>query len=157
MLLLLLLPLAQLCTGAVVTVRVGFFQEFHAHDAAIAQEYYDSAAPVAGGGDEYRFQFFQVSQGIRAMSALENERLDIAEVGSSPFALGVARGVNATLLSLVAMKGDADGGTEGIVVNGTQTRAPQDLVGKTVGVPFGSTAHYNQLFFCQQVRLPLVQ
>ena len=43
------------------------------------------------------------------MSALDNNRLDITEVGSSPFALGVARGVNATLLSLVAMKGDASG------------------------------------------------
>ena len=142
---------------AVVTVRVGYFQEFHAHDAAIASGYYDT--------DEYQFQFFQLSQGIRAMSALDNNRLDITEAGSSPFALGVARGINATLLSLVAMKGDASGGTEGIVVRSkgnsssgiAATLAPQDLSGKTVGVPFGSTAHYNTLFFLEQVRLPFAQ
>lgn len=82
-------------------------------------------------------------------SRLDSLQLDLAAIGSTPWSQAVARGVDAQEIYTIQYMGESQGiyvrpndveyGYEGIVT-------PYDLRNRTVGVPFGSTTHYQLLF-----------
>lgn len=71
--------------------------------------------------------------------------MDIALSGSSSVAAGYSRAVD---LQVIYVHGDIKD-AEALVVNDTIT-APQDLKGKTIAAPFGSTTHFHLLFALEQ-------
>jgi taurine transport system substrate-binding protein len=78
--------------------------------------------------------------------------IDISLNGSSPTAAGYSRGVEMQVVYIYDNINDA----EALVVNDSIT-APQDMVGKTIAVPFGSTTHFHMMFALEQFGLDAKQ
>ena len=92
------------------------------------------------------------SSGNFAASRLDSSQLDIANLGSTPLAQAIARGIDLQVVYISHYMGDS----QGIYVRAstppsdndsyTSITNPFELRGRTVGVPFGSTMHYQVLF-----------
>jgi len=93
-------------------------------------------------------EFFKFSSGGEVISALASGSIDISLNGSSPSAAGYSRGVDLQVVYIYDNINDA----EALVVNDKIT-APQDMVGKTIAVPFGSTTHFHMMFALDQFGL----
>ncbi|RBW48577.1 taurine ABC transporter substrate-binding protein [Marinobacter sp. F3R11] len=88
--------------------------------------------------------------GAKVITAMASGDIDIASAGSSPIAAAISRGVDVELVWILENINEA----EALVVrNGSGILAPQDLKGKTLGVPFVSTTHFHALFALEQFGL----
>lgn len=80
--------------------------------------------------------------GAEVNAAIASGAIDIGYVGSSPLAAAASNRLPIQAFFIATLIGEA----EALVVrNGSGIKAPQDLAGKTVAVPFVSTAHYSLL------------
>ncbi|WP_417597491.1 taurine ABC transporter substrate-binding protein [Oceanospirillum sp.] len=88
--------------------------------------------------------------GAKVITAMASGDVDIATAGSSPIAAAISRGVDIELVWILENINEA----EALVVRkGSGITAPQDLKGKTLGVPFVSTTHFHTLFALEQFGL----
>ncbi|WP_091996803.1 taurine ABC transporter substrate-binding protein [Paraburkholderia lycopersici] len=131
--------LAVLLThGAAVraeTVNIAY--QYGADPAKLAQA---SAAYEKATGWTINWRRFDT--GADVVAALASGDIQIGDVGSSPFAAAVSRGVPVEAVVVNALTGDS----EALVVrNGAHIDKPQDLIGKTIATPFVSTSHYSLL------------
>ena len=90
--------------------------------------------------------FIPFTSGDAVIEALTSGTVDIALGGSWSVAAGYSREVD---LQVIHVQGDIKD-AEALVVNDTIT-APQDLKGKTIAAPFGSTTHFHLLFALEQL------
>jgi taurine transport system substrate-binding protein len=117
------------------TVNIAY--QYGADPAKLAQA---SAAYEKATGWTINWRRFDT--GADVVAALASGDIQIGDVGSSPFAAAVSRGVPIEAVVLNALTG----GSEALVVrNGAHIDKPQDLIGKTIATPFVSTAHYSLL------------
>lgn len=80
--------------------------------------------------------------GAEVNAAIASGSVDIGYVGSSPLAAAASNKLPIQAFFIAALIGDS----EALVVrDGSGIKAPEDLVGKTVAVPFVSTTHYSLL------------
>ncbi|GBD42559.1 Taurine-binding periplasmic protein [bacterium HR40] len=89
-------------------------------------------------------RWVKFDSGAKAIQALASGEVDIAVAGSSAIAVATSRGVDIQLFMLEADIASA----EALVVrnrSGIDRREPLTLVGKRIGVPFVSTAHFHML------------
>ena len=93
--------------------------------------------------------FVRFTSGTEVINAMASGSVDISLNGSSPTAAGYSRGVDLQVIYIYDNINDA----EALVVNDSVT-APQDLIGKTIAVPFGSTTHFHMMFALQQFNIP---
>ncbi len=93
-------------------------------------------------------EFFKFTSGTEVINAMASGSIDISLNGSSPTAAGYSRGVDLQVIYIYDNINDA----EALVVNDKIT-APQDMVGKTIAVPFGSTTHFHMMFALEQLGL----
>ena len=93
-------------------------------------------------------EFVQFNSGTEVINAMASDSIDISLNGSSPTAAGFSRGVDLQVVYIYDNINDA----EALVVDDTVT-APQDLVGKTIAVPFGSTTHFHMMFALEQFNI----
>lgn len=93
-------------------------------------------------------EFFKFTSGTEVINAMASGSIDISLNGSSPTAAGYSRGVDMQVIYIYDNINDA----EALVVNDKIT-APQDMVGKTIAVPFGSTTHFHMMFALEQFGL----
>ncbi|MEW5722793.1 MAG: glycine betaine ABC transporter substrate-binding protein, partial [Thermodesulfobacteriota bacterium] len=85
-------------------------------------------------------QWVPVSSGVQAHSALADGTMDIALLGSSPAAAGVAKGIPLEVIWIHDIIGD----NEALVVReNSGINKVEDLGGKIIAAPFGSTTHYH--------------
>ena len=91
-------------------------------------------------------EFFKFTSGTEVINAMASGSIDISLNGSSPTAAGYSRGVDLQVIYIYDNINDA----EALVVNDKVT-APQDLMGKTIAVPFGSTTHFHMMFALEQL------
>ncbi len=91
-------------------------------------------------------EFFKFTSGTEVINAMASGSVDISLNGSSPTAAGYSRGVDLQVIYVYDNINDA----EALVVNDKIT-APQDLKGKTIAVPFGSTTHFHMMFALEQL------
>ncbi len=92
-------------------------------------------------GREIRWRRFD--SGAKVLTAMASGDVQIALAGSSPIAAGVSRGIDMQLFWIA----EDIGAAEALVVrDGSGIKAPADLAGKKLGVPFASTTHYHTLF-----------
>ena len=91
-------------------------------------------------------EFFKFTSGTEVINAMASGSIDISLNGSSPTAAGYSRGVDLQVIYVYDNINDA----EALVVNDKVT-APQDLKGKTIAVPFGSTTHFHMMFALEQL------
>jgi taurine transport system substrate-binding protein len=97
-------------------------------------------------------EFYKFSSGTEVINAMASGSIDISLNGSSPTAAGYSRGVEMQVVYIYDNINDA----EALVVNDSIT-APQDMVGKTIAVPFGSTTHFHMMFALEQFGLDAKQ
>lgn len=98
----------------------------------------------------YDIEWRKFDSGSAAINAIASGDVHIAVAGSSPIAILASRGIKAKLFWILEDIADA----EALVVrNGSGINAPQDLKGKTIGVPFGSTTHFHALFALEQFKI----
>lgn len=98
----------------------------------------------------YDIEWRKFDSGSAAINAVASGDVDIAVAGSSPIAILASRGIKAKLFWILEDIADA----EALVVrNGTGILAPQDLEGKRLAVPFGSTTHFHALFALEQFNI----
>ncbi len=91
-------------------------------------------------------EFFKFTSGTEVINAMASGSIDISLNGSSPTAAGFSRGVDLQVIYIYDNINDA----EALVVN-DKIVGPQDLKGKTIAVPFGSTTHFHMMFALEQV------
>lgn len=119
-------------------VTVGFqlvYGPWKAHMADIAKN------GLAGKSVE----FVKFTSGTEVINAMASGSVDISLNGSSPTAAGYSRGVGLHVIYVYDNINDA----EALVVDDSIT-SPQDLKGKTIAVPFGSTTHFHMMFALEQ-------
>ncbi|GAB7524957.1 taurine ABC transporter substrate-binding protein [Paraburkholderia sp. 2C] len=117
------------------TVNIAY--QYGADPAKLAQA---SAAYEKATGWTINWRRFDTGADI--VAALASGDIQIGDVGSSPFAAAVSRGVPIEAVVLNALTG----GSEALVVrNGAHIDKPQDLIGKTIATPYVSTSHYSLL------------
>lgn len=84
-------------------------------------------------------EWIPLSSGVQGHRGLAEGKLDIALLGSSPAALGIVRGIPLQVIWIHDIIAD----NEALVVkNNSGIDRVEDLVGKTVATPFGSTSDY---------------
>ncbi len=93
-------------------------------------------------------EFVELTGPAEVMSALLSGSVDIALSGSPPTAAGYSQGVDLQVIYIYDNINDA----EALVVDESIT-APQDLAGKTIAVPFGSTTHFHLIFALEQFKI----
>jgi taurine transport system substrate-binding protein len=93
-------------------------------------------------------EFVKFTSGTEVINAMASGAIDISLNGSSPSAAGYSRGVDLQVIYIYDNINDA----EALVVNDKIT-APQDLRGKTIAVPFGSTTHFHMMFALEQFNI----
>lgn len=82
------------------------------------------------------------SSGKDVNTALASGSIDVSELGTSPTALGIASGLQYTVVGI----GDIIGSAESLVVKkDSGIQSINDLKGKKIATPFASTAHYSLL------------
>jgi len=95
-------------------------------------------------------EFIQFNSGGDVINAIASGAIDISLNGSSPTAAGYSRGIDIQVIYIYDNINDA----EALVVrNGSGIVAPQDLKGKKIAVPFGSTTHFHMMFALEQFGL----
>jgi len=97
-------------------------------------------------------EFFKFTSGTEVINAMASGSIDISLNGSSPTAAAYSRGVDLQVIYIYDNINDA----EALVVN-DQITAPQDMKGKTIAVPFGSTTHFHMMFALEQLGLDAKQ
>ncbi|MDO6461716.1 taurine ABC transporter substrate-binding protein [Granulosicoccaceae sp. 1_MG-2023] len=133
-----------LSTGAMAdTLTIGYQGMMNPWKSVI-----DSGALEEATGLDIEWRRFD--SGAKVITAMASGDIDIASAGSSPIAAAVSRGVNIELVWILENINEA----EALVVkDGSGIVAPQDLKGKTLGVPFVSTTHFHALFALEQFGL----
>lgn len=87
-----------------------------------------------------KVNFREFDTGAQMTAVMASGDVQIAySLGLIPFASAVTQGVSLKAVGIA----DSYSEVENIVIrNGTGITSPRDLIGKTVGVPYGTTAHY---------------
>ena len=93
-------------------------------------------------------EFVRFTSGSEVINAMASGSVDISLSGSSPTAAGFSRGVDMQVIYVY----DNINNAEALVVDESIT-APQDLAGKTIAVPFGSTTHFHMMFALEQFNI----
>lgn len=92
-------------------------------------------------------ELIQFNSGGDVINAMASGSIDISLNGSSPTAAGYSRGVD---LQVVYIYDNINNAEALVVRNGSGIIAPQDLKGKKIAVPFGSTTHFHMMFALEQ-------
>ncbi|MCY4487952.1 MAG: ABC transporter substrate-binding protein [Deltaproteobacteria bacterium] len=94
-------------------------------------------------------EFVKFTSGSEVVDAMASGSVDISFIGSSPMAAGYSRDVDLQVIYVH----DNIHNAEALVVDDSIS-APQDLRGKTIAAPFGSTAHFHLMFALEQFNIP---
>lgn len=124
-----------LTAGAVLAqdVIIGHFGSPTPMQVARASGAFDAAT---GWTIEWR----QFGSGTEVIAAMASGDVQVAELGSSPLAIGASQGVEYQLFMIAQGLGTAE---SLIAKEGSGIAALEDVRGKRIAVPVGSTAHYS--------------
>lgn len=88
----------------------------------------------------YKISWRKFDAGTDVIAAMASGGIKLAELGSSPLAIGASQGVDYQLFAISNVIGAA----EALVArNGAGIDKLADIAGKKIGVPLGSTAHFS--------------
>ena len=133
-------------TQEVIRVHYGYFPEARPIHSACARGWLD----LRLGNTLYQVSCYPQTSGNFAASRLDNGQLHIANLGSTPLAQAIARGIDLQVVYISHYMGNS----QGIYVRGEERgykpiTNPFELVNRTIAVPFGSTMHYQVLFLLE--------
>ena len=129
-------------TLAARVIRFGYFAEAQTHAVGCARGLFhlEGTTDAAGNPVDLEVVCLPQSSGGYAVAKLDRGDLDVAVLGSTPWAMAVSRGVDLSAFYVPHSKGDS----QALVTRDT-IATPRDLHGKTIATPFGSTAHQHLL------------
>ena len=136
------LTVGMVAGGQAADVTIGYQLVYGPWKARMAQL-------EANGLGGKSVKFVRFTSGSEVISAMASGSVDISLSGSSPTAAGYSRGVDMQVIYVY----DNINNAEALVVDDSIS-APQDLVGKTIAVPFGSTTHFHMMFALEQFNIP---
>src|SRR5574343_1051127 len=119
--------------GLAETIIIGNFGSPTPMPVARANKAFDAAT---GWDIEWR----TFGSGTEVIAAMASGDVTIAELGSSPLAIGASQGVPLQLFMIAQGLGTAE---SLIAKEGSGIEKIEDLKGKKVAVPVGSTSHYS--------------
>jgi taurine transport system substrate-binding protein len=126
---------SAIAAQAADAIRIGYQTNVDPAKVEQADGVYDKAF---GRAADWR----KFDSGAEVNAAIAGGSIDIGLVGSSPLAVAASNRLPVETFLIADLIGDA----ESLVVrNGSGIAKPEDLVGKTVAVPFVSTTHYSLL------------
>lgn len=100
---------------------------------------------------QHAIQWKKFDAGSDVVNALASGDVDIGNIGTSPLAAATSRDLPIEVFFIAAKLGSS----EALVVsNKSNIQTPQDLIGKTVAVPFVSTTHYSLLSALKHWNIP---
>ena len=140
--------------GIAVLVVIGLAVSVHAADVTVGfQLVYGPwkarmAELKADGLGGKSIEFIKFTSGAEVINAMASGSVDISLSGSSPTAAAYSRGVDLQVIYVY----DNINNAEALVVDDSIT-APQDLIGKTIAVPFSSTTHFHMMFALEQFNI----
>ncbi len=124
-------------------VTIGYMGMFNPWKHAVSEQLVEKETG-------YTVKWRRFDSGAKVISAMASGSVDIANAGSSPIAAAVSRGVDLEVFWITENIADA----EALVVrNDSGIKAPSDLKGKRIAVPFVSTTHFHALFALEQFGL----
>ena len=135
-----LLPILAAARGNASEVRFGYFVDVMPHLTACARGWLDTP--------EFTVGCLPQSSGTFAVAKLEDGLLDMAMIGSAPFASAMSRGSDIVGVHVYAWGQSNEG-----LVSRQLLGSPAELAGATIGVPVGSTSHYQLVFFLELLGL----
>lgn len=142
--------LGQLMKGiaaAAILVGIGSATAL-AQDKSITIGHFGNATPMqlVAASDAlsketgWTIEWRKFQAGTDVIAAMASGDIKLAELGSSPLAIAATQGVDLQLF----MISDGIGSAEALIArDGTGIEKLEDLKGKNVGVPLGSTAHFS--------------
>jgi taurine transport system substrate-binding protein len=142
------------CCIAAAMLATLAIQPAYAQDKEVTIAYQQIVDPwvvsIANGSIEkatgYKINWRQFESGAKVATAMASGDVKVGVIGSSPLAAAVSQGVDLQLFWIL----DSINQAEALVVrNGANISKPEDLKGKTIGVPFVSTTHYHMMFALQ--------
>jgi taurine transport system substrate-binding protein len=90
-------------------------------------------------GEKEKTDFMTVSSGAQVISAMAGDSMDICNVGSSPMVVGFCNGLKISMVYVEKIITDS----ECLAVrNGSGISTIKDLKGKSIGLPFNTSAHF---------------
>ncbi len=124
-----------LTTGATLaeTVIIGNFGSPTPMQVARAEKKFEAAT-----GWEIEWRTF--GSGTEVIAAMASGDVQVAELGSSPLSIGTSQGVEIQLFMIAQGLGTAE---SLIAKQGSGIEKLEDVKGKRIAVPVGSTAHYS--------------
>ena len=125
------------------TVRISYFTTPDPSKLAMAHRIVDAVTGC-------KIEWLQTVSGMVGVQMLQNGSLDIGCLGSSPTVIGLMppHSLDYEVISVQRESWD----TEALIVR-PNIRNPQDLHGKTLACPAGSTSHYQLLYLIDQLKL----
>lgn len=126
----------------------GKFRQHRSHGGKNCNRYVwnadtDASGYPAGDVDKatgWEIEWRKFASGAEVIAAMASGDLKISEIGSSPLAIGASQGVDYQLFGIF----DVIGAAEALIArDGSGIAKAEDLKGKKVAVPLGSTAHYS--------------
>lgn len=88
----------------------------------------------------WTIEWRQFGSGTEVIAAMASGDVQVAELGSSPLAIGASQGVDYQLFMIAQGLGTAE---SLIAKAGSGIASLEDVKGKRIAVPIGSTAHYS--------------
>jgi taurine transport system substrate-binding protein len=122
-----------LATAQDKTITIGHFGTPLPFHAAVMSGEFEKATG-------YKIEWRKFGAGTEVIAAMASGDIKISELGSSPLAIGATQGVDYQLFAVSNVIGEAEAL---IARNDSGIEKIEDLKGKKVGVPLGSTAHYS--------------
>ena len=98
----------------------------------------------------YAVKWVKFGGGGDVIRAMASGNVDVGEAGSSPIAAAASQGLPITLFWILDDIANAE---QLVARNGSGIKSIADLKGKTVAVPFVSTAHYQLMYALQEAGL----
>ena len=130
---------AAACFGAAVaqaqdkSIIIGHFGTPLPFHAAVVSGEFEKATG-------WKIEWRKFGAGSEVIAAMASGDIKMSELGSSPLAIGATQGVDYQLFAVSNVIGEAEAL---IARDGSGIESVEDLKGKKVGVPLGSTAHYS--------------
>ena len=132
---LLILQFFAVTVAAEDVINIGYQTGIEPAKLAIANAEYEKLT-------NSKINWRRFDNGAEVVRAIASGDIDIGNVGSSVVATAVTRRLPIETFLIAAQLGESEAL---IVRNNAGINSPQDLIGKTIAVPFVSTSHYSLL------------
>ena len=137
------LQLEKIRVDQACTIRISYFTTPDPSKLAMAYRVVDAVTGC-------KVEWLQIASGMVGVEMIKNGSLDIGSLGSAPTVIGLMppHSLDYEVISVQQEPWDT-----GALIVRPNIHSPEDLHGKTLACPAGSTSHYQLLYLVDQLKL----